>query len=94
METMIPLTVKIILDKESSDAPYIAYNPELDIASCALTEEKARRNLKAAVKIFMDEMQKKNKLTEVLHELGFQKEDKRWIPPTVSFESFYFPSLA
>ncbi len=93
METVIPLTVKIIVDKKSGDTPYVAYTPELDIASCGSTEEKARQNLKEAVKIFMEEMQKKNKLAEVLQELGFQKENKRWIPPTVSFEPFYFPSL-
>ncbi len=93
METMIPLTIKIIVDKKSADAPYIAYTPELDIASCGPTEEKARQNLKEAVKIFIVEMERKHKLEEVLTELGFQKENKKWTPPSVSFDSFSFPSL-
>ena len=93
METMLPLTIKITLDKRSKDAPFIAYSPELDVASCGPTEEKARENLKAAVSIVLEEMQRKGKLTELLIELGFQKEKKQWIPPRVSFEPFFFPSL-
>lgn len=93
MKTMLPLTVKIIIDKRSKDAPYVAYNPELDVASCGPTEEKARKNLKEAVRIVMDELQKKGKLEETLEELGFQKDKNGWIPPSVSFEPFYFPSL-
>jgi len=90
---MLPLTIKITLDKRSKDAPFIAYSPELDVASCGPTEEKARENLKAAVSIVLEEMQRKGKLTELLIELGFQKEKKQWIPPRVSFEPFFFPSL-
>jgi len=89
---MLPLTIKITLDKRSKDAPFIAYSPELDVASCGPTEEKARENLKVAVSIVLEEMQKKGKLTELLMELGFQKEKKQWIPPRVSFEPFFFPS--
>ena len=90
---MLPLTIKITLDKRSKDAPFIACTPELDVASCGPTEEKARENLKAAISIVLEEMQKKGKLTELLMELGFQKEKKQWIPPRVSFEPFFFPSL-
>ena len=92
METVLPLTVKIILDKRSKDAPFMAYSPELDVASCGQTEEKARKNLYEAVSIVLEEMQKKGKLVEFLLESGFQKEKKRWVPPRVSFEPFFFPS--
>jgi predicted RNase H-like HicB family nuclease len=93
METMLPLTIKITLDKRSKDAPFIAYTPELDVASCGPTEEKARENLKVAVSIVLEETRKKGKLEELLMELGFQKEKKQWIAPRVSFEPFFFPSL-
>jgi len=66
METIMPLTIKIIVDKRSKDAPFVAYSPELDLASCGPTEEKARENLKVAVSIVLEEMQKKGKLTEFL----------------------------
>lgn len=51
MDISIPMTVKIIVDKRSKDAPFIAYTPELDVVSCGGTEEKARQNLHDAVEI-------------------------------------------
>lgn len=93
MEIMLPLTIKVTIDKRSKDAPYVAYTPELDVASCGPTEEKARKNLQEAAEIVIEELRKKGELAEVLKEMGFQKEKQRWIPPRVSFEPFYFPSL-
>lgn len=92
MQILLPLTVKIIIDKRSKDAPFVAYTPELDVASCGPTEEKARKNLQEAVAITLEEVKKKGKLNDLLEELGFQKEKQQWIPPRVSFESFSFPS--
>lgn len=94
MPILLPLTIKIIIDKRSKDAPYVAYTPEVDVASCGPTEEKARQNLQQAVKIVLEEIHKKGKIEEFLRESGFQKEKQRWIPPRVSFETFSFPSLA
>ena len=93
MDIMLPMTIKITLDKRSKDAPFIAYVPELDVASCGPTEEKARKNLHESVKILMQEVENKGKLTEFLKEMGFQKEKSHWIPPRVSFEPFFFPAL-
>jgi len=59
METLLPLTIKIVVDKSSKDAPFIAYTPELDVASCGPTEEKARINLHEAVKITIQEIESK-----------------------------------
>ena len=91
MDVMLPMTVKITIDKRSKDAPFVAYAPELDLASCGPTEEKAKENLHEAVEIFLEEMQGKGKLEEFLKEFGFQKEKSRWIPPRVSFEPFFLP---
>lgn len=93
METMLPLTIKIAIDKRSKDAPYVAYTPELDVSSCGPTEEKARINLHEAVKITIQEIQRKGNLIEFLREMGFQKVKTHWVPPRVSFEPFFFPSL-
>ena len=87
------MTVKIIVDKRSKDSSFIAYTPELDVASCGLTEEKARKNLHEAVEIVLEEAEKKGKLSDLLEEMGFQKEKKRWMPPRVSLEPFFFPNL-
>lgn len=68
---MLPLSVKIMYDKSSSDAPYVAYNPELDVVSCGPTEKKARKNLHEVVGIVVGEAKKKNKLDDLLREAGF-----------------------
>lgn len=91
METFLPLTIKIMVDKSSKDAPFIAYTPELDVTSCGPTKEKARINLHEAVKITIAQIESKGKLAEFLKEMGFQKEKSHWIPPRVSFEPFLFP---
>lgn len=88
---MLPLTVKIIEDKRSKDAPFVAYTPELDVASCGSSEHKAKANLHEAVEILLEEINKKSDITSFLEELGFQKVNKAWVPPVVSFESFSFP---
>ncbi len=91
---MLPLTIKIIGDKHSKDAPFVAYTPELDIASCGPSETKAKENLHKAVEILLEEINRKGGLTAFLEESGFQKVNKSWVPPTVSFESFSFPHSA
>lgn len=85
-----PLTIKIMYDKRSSDAPFVAYSPELDVASCGKTEEKARQNLHEVVEIFLEEAKKKGKLDDFLKDQGFEKRKDDWQPPRVSFEPFFF----
>lgn len=88
---MLPLTIKIIKDKRSKDAPFVAYTPELDVASCGPSESKARENLHEAAEILLEEINKKGALGGFLEELGFQKVNKTWVPPVISFEPFSFP---
>ena len=87
------MTIKITYDKRSKDAPFIAYTPELDVASCGPTEKKARKNLHEAVQIVLEEAKKKGKLVELLEELGFEKKKDHLIPPRVTFETFLFPKI-
>lgn len=91
MDMVLPLTVKIMVDKRSKDAPFVAYTPELDVTSCGPSEEKARENLHEAVQITLQEVQKKGEIEQFLKDMGFQKEKKRWIAPRVSFEPFFIP---
>ena len=53
MDIQIPLTIKLTEDKPSKSAPWVAYNPELDIASCGPTPEKAKENLNQAIQIVL-----------------------------------------
>ncbi len=82
----LPVSVKIIFEAESADAPYVAYAPELDISSCGPTEEVARKNLGEAVQILFEEAEKKGRLAELLEDTGFRKHNKSWLAPRVSFE--------
>ncbi len=91
MQLSLPLTVKIIEDRRSKDAPFVAYIPELDVTSCGPTETTARENLHEAAQILLEEINKKGYLATFLKESGFQKINKAWVPPIVSFEPFLFP---
>jgi hypothetical protein len=50
---------------------YVAYTPELDLSSCATTQTKAQKNLIEAVRLFLDESEKKGSLSQILREAGF-----------------------
>lgn len=50
---------------------YTSYCPELDVASCGQTVDEARKNLKEALEIFVEETSKLGTLDEVLEEAGY-----------------------
>jgi hypothetical protein len=52
---------------------YVAHARELDVSSCGGTEERALRNLKEAVRLFLEEADKLGTLDQILEEAGFSK---------------------
>ena len=50
---------------------YVAYTPELDLSSCATTQIKAQKNLIEAVRLFLEEAEKKGSLFQIRQEAGF-----------------------
>jgi predicted RNA binding protein YcfA (HicA-like mRNA interferase family)/predicted RNase H-like HicB family nuclease len=61
---------------------FIAYSPKLDISSCGNSMEEARKNLKTAVRLFLEEAEKMGTLEEILREAGYEKTDgSHWITP-------------
>ncbi len=50
---------------------YVSYCPQLDVSSCGDTVEEARRMLKEAVRLFVEEAEKMGTLKEILEEAGF-----------------------
>lgn len=50
---------------------YTSYCPELDVASCGQTVDEARKNLKEALEIFIEETSKLGTLDELLEEAGY-----------------------
>ena len=52
---------------------YVAHTPELDVSSCGGTKERALKNLKEAVRLFLDEAEKMGTLDQILQEAGYLK---------------------
>lgn len=89
MSIQFPITIKILYEPESKDAPYVAYIPEFDVSSCGKTEEKAKKNVKEALEIILEEVKKKNKLEDFLKEAGISIQKQSFFPK-ISFEPFVF----
>ncbi len=65
----IQFTTRIFKDGRTYVAPAI----ELDISSCAGSQDKAIRNLKEAVRLFLEEAEKMGTLEQILEEAGYSK---------------------
>jgi predicted RNase H-like HicB family nuclease len=50
---------------------YVAHALELDVSSCGGTQEKALKNLKEAVRLFLEEAEKIGSLKQILQEAGY-----------------------
>lgn len=50
---------------------YVAYTPELDLSSCATTQTKAQKNLIEAVRLVLEEAEKKGSLSQILQQARF-----------------------
>lgn len=60
----------------------VGYCPELDVSSCGGSVEEARKNLKTAVRLFVEEAERLGTLREILVEAGYQAtSDGRWVSP-------------
>ena len=63
---------------------YIAYSPKLDVSSCGNTVDDAKRNLKTAVRLFLEESSKMGTLEDILEEAGYEpKGSGYWMSPRI-----------
>ena len=62
---------------------FVAHALELDVSSCGGTKEKALRNLKEAVRLFLEEAEKMDNLEQILEEAGYAKRKQKIIRPSV-----------
>ena len=62
---------------------FVAYAPELDLSSCATTQTKAQKNLIEAVRLFLEEAEKKGSLSQILQEAGFIRRKSTLIGPRI-----------
>ena len=63
---------------------YIAYSPELEVASQGRSPEHALKKVKEAIEAFLEETKKIGTFEEVLQSAGFAKEKKGWKAPLIS----------
>ena len=63
---------------------YVSYCPELDVSSCGNTIDVARKNLKTAVSLFLEEAEKMGTLEDILQESGYElNESNCWEAPRI-----------
>lgn len=63
---------------------YLAYSPELDVASQGKTPEEAQVMLRDAISLFIETAKDMGTLSTILSESGFVKKEKRWVSPVIS----------
>ena len=77
---MIQIDFDIIVYRENET--FIAYCPELDVSSCGNTINHAKEMLRTAVRLFLEEVEKRGTLDEILSEANYVKDTSgRWVPP-------------
>lgn len=64
---------------------YIAYSPELEVASQGKTPKEALRKVQEAIEGFLEEAKKMGTLEDILRSSGFAKKEKIWEAPLISF---------
>jgi predicted RNase H-like HicB family nuclease len=76
---------------------FIAYSPALDLSTSGKTFEEVKRRFEEVVQIFFEELSEKGTTEETLSDLGWQRVQKEWVPPTMiaqEAESFRVPLSA
>jgi hypothetical protein len=71
---------------------YVAHALELDVSSCAGSKDKALKNLKEAVRLFLEEAEKMGTLEQILEEAGYSKGKRKIAGPRfISVERVSLP---
>lgn len=79
--TTIESQIQVIYLKEG-DA-FVCYSPAFDLAAHGDSFEDAEKSFTETLKLFIEEVTKKNTWEEVLREYGWQKVKKAWRPPLI-----------
>jgi len=71
---------------------FVAHALELDVASCGRTKEKAVKNLREAVRLFLEEAEKMGTLEQILQEAGYtRRKAKIQSPKYISVQRMSLP---
>jgi hypothetical protein len=80
-KAMKPVKIEFTSQVFKEGKMYVAHTPELDLSSCATTQIKAQKNLMEAVRLFLEEAEKKGSLDQILAEAGFIRRNGRLVGP-------------
>ncbi len=58
---------------------YVALSPELNVSSFGETIEDAKKSIREAIEIFVEECRELGTLEDVLEESGFSKNNNSWV---------------
>lgn len=83
----IQFTTRIFKERRT----YVAHALELDVASCGGTKERAVRNLKEAVGLFLEEAEKLGTLEQILREAGYNKSKQKLASPKFIVQRMSLP---
>lgn len=71
---------------------FVAHALELDVASCGGSKNKALKNLKEAVRLFLEEAEKMGTLEQILEEAGYtRRKTKIDSPKYISVQRISLP---
>jgi hypothetical protein len=62
---------------------FVAYTPALDISTSGKSEKEVKVRFTEIVALFLEEIMEAGTINDVLSELGWKKEQKKWTPPRV-----------
>lgn len=62
---------------------FVCYSPAFDLAAHGDSFEDAEKSFAETLRLFMEEVTKKDTWEEVLREYGWQKVKRQWVPPQV-----------
>ena len=60
---------------------YVACVPELDLASCGATDDEARKNIRDAVRGFLETSAERGTLADLLEEADYEQMGNTWRAP-------------
>jgi len=92
-QSQIQFSLPVSIIRE--DKSFIAYTPALDISTAGDTLEEAKERFEELVEIFFEEIIEKGTIEQVLTDLGWKKQAKTFVPPTVishTTETFSIPT--
>jgi predicted RNase H-like HicB family nuclease len=71
---------------------FVAHALELDVSSCGGSKDKALRNLKEAIRLFLEEAEKMGTLEQILREAGYSRTKQKIAgPKSISVQRVTLP---